>query len=127
MDKINIPEIVAEVTAAHNRYDQALADNNVKILNEMFWNSPHTLRYGITENLYGHDQISGFRQARAQDNFAREVLKVTFTTYGRNFATTNIEFTRSSSDRIGRQSQTWLRTDDGWRIVAAHVSFMALA
>jgi hypothetical protein len=127
VDKINIPEIVAEVTAAHNRYDQALADNNVKILNEMFWNSPHTLRYGITENLYGHDQISGFRQARAQDNFAREVLKVTFTTYGRNFATTNIEFTRSSSDRIGRQSQTWLRTDDGWRIVAAHVSFMALA
>ena len=127
MDEINIPEIVAEVTAAHNRYDQALADNNVKILNEMFWNSPHTLRYGITENLYGHDQISGFRQARAQDNFAREVLKVTFTTYGRNFATTNIEFTRGSSDRLGRQSQTWLRTDDGWRIVAAHVSFMALA
>jgi len=122
---INIPEIVAEVTVAHNRYDQALTDNNVEILDEMFWVSPHTLRYGITENLYGHDQIAGFRKARAGASFDRDVRKVTITTYGRDYATTNIEFTREPSERIGRQSQTWLRTDEGWRIVAAHVSFMA--
>ena len=125
MHDINIPEIVAEVTAAHDRYDQALMDNNVDILDEMFWVSPHTLRFGITENLYGHDQIAGFRKARASSNFDRDVRKVTITTYGRNYATTNIEFTRAPSERIGRQSQTWLRTVDGWRIVAAHVSMMA--
>lgn len=125
MHDINIPEIVAEVTAAHDRYDQALMENKVEILDEMFWVSPHTLRYGITENLYGHDQIAGFRKARAGANFDRDVRKVTITTYGRDFATTNIEFTRAPSERIGRQSQTWLRTGEGWRIVAAHVSMMA--
>lgn len=125
MHEINIPEIVAEVTAAHNRYDDALAVNDVAILDEMFWVSPHTLRFGITENLYGHDEIAGFRKARASANFEREVRKVTITTYGRDYATTNIEFTRAPSERIGRQSQTWLRTDEGWRIVAAHVSMMA--
>jgi hypothetical protein len=124
---INIPEIVAEVTAAHDRYDQALTDNDVAVLDEMFWVSPHTLRFGITENLYGHDQIAGFRKARASGNFARDVRKVTIITYGRDYATTNIEFTRAPSERIGRQSQTWLRTGEGWRIVAAHVSFMASA
>jgi len=122
--EINIPEIVAEVTAAHDRYDQALIDNDVAILDEMFWASPHTLRYGISENLYGHDQIAGYRKASAGVNFDRDVRKLTITTYGRDFATTNIEFTRAPSERIGRQSQTWLRTDAGWRIVAAHVSFM---
>ena len=75
MHDINIPEIVAEVTAAHDRYEQALTDNDVAVLDELFWNSPHTLRFGITENLYGHDQIAAFRSARATDNLAREVPK----------------------------------------------------
>ncbi len=124
MHEINIPDVVAEVTAAHDRYEQALTDNDVAVLDELFWDSPHTLRYGITENLYGHEQIAAFRQARATDNLAREVRKVVIATYGRDFATTNLEFTRATTDRIGRQSQTWLRTDEGWRIVAAHVSLM---
>jgi len=124
MYDINLPEVVAEVTQVHNRYEQALIDNDVDMLNELFWDSSHTLRFGITENLYGHDQISGFRQARARDSFARDVRRVTITTYGRDFATTNVEFTRTTTDRIGRQSQTWLRTDAGWRIVTAHVSLM---
>jgi hypothetical protein len=123
---INIPEIVAEVTTAHDRYEQALTDNDVAVLDELFWNSPHTLRFGITENLYGHDQIAAFRSARSTDNLAREVPKVTITTYGRDYATANLEFTRKTTDRIGRQSQTWLRTDEGWRIVAAHVSLMVM-
>ena len=124
MHDINIPEIVAEVTAAHDRYNEAVTQNDVAVLDELFWNSPHTLRYGATENLYGHDQISAFRKARAADNLARDIHKVTITTYGCDYATTNIEFTRATSERIGRQSQTWLRTDQGWRIVAAHVSLM---
>ena len=124
MHEINIPEIVAEVTAAHNRYDVAVTKNNVAVLDEMFWDSSHTLRYGITENLYGYDEIAAFRSARAADNLERDVRKVTITTYGRDYATTNLEFTRKITERIGRQSQTWLRTDQGWRIVAAHVSLM---
>ena len=124
MHEINIPEIVAEVTAAHNRYDMAVTENNVAVLDEMFWDSSHTLRYGITENLYGYDEIAAFRSARTADNLERDVRKVTITTYGRDYATTNLEFTRKTTERIGRQSQTWLRTDQGWRIVAAHVSLM---
>lgn len=126
MYEINIPEILAEVTAAHDRYEQALTENDVAVLDELFWDSPHTMRFGITENLYGHDQIAAFRSARATDNLAREVPRVTITTYGRDYATANLEFTRKTTDRIGRQSQTWLRTDEGWRIVAAHVSLMVM-
>jgi hypothetical protein len=124
MYEINIPEIVAEVTAAHDRYEQALTENDVDVLNELFWDSPHTLRYGITELLYGHDQIANFRRARPTNDLEREVPKVVITTYGRDYATANLEFRRKSTERIGRQSQTWLRTDEGWRIVAAHVSYM---
>ena len=124
MHDIDIPEIVAEVTAAHNRYEIAVTENDVAVLDELFWNSPHTLRFGATENLYGYDQIAAFRKARAADNLARDVRRVTITTYGRDYATTNVEFTRTTTERIGRQSQTWLRTDEGWRIVAAHVSLM---
>ncbi len=124
MQEINIPEIVAEVTAAHDRYEIAVTSNDVAVLDELFWDSPHTLRFGATENLYGYDQIAAFRKARAADNLARDVRKVTITTYGRDYATTNVEFTRATTERIGRQSQTWLRTDEGWRIVAAHVSLM---
>lgn len=124
MQDINIPDIVAEVTAAHNRYEIAVTENDVAVLDELFWNSPHTLRFGATENLYGYDQIAAFRKARSADNLERNVRKVTITTYGRDYATTNVEFTRTTTDRIGRQSQAWLRTDAGWRIVAAHVSLM---
>ncbi|NKB49879.1 MAG: oxalurate catabolism protein HpxZ [Alphaproteobacteria bacterium] len=124
MHEINIPEIVAEVTAAHDRYEQALTTNDIAVLDELFWDSPHTLRYGATENLYGADQIAAFRRARSTANLERDVPKVVITTYGRDYATANLEFKRVTSERIGRQSQTWLRTDDGWRIVAAHVSLM---
>ena len=126
MQEINIPEIVAEVTAAHDRYNAAVTQNDVAVLDELFWNNPATLRYGATENLYGYEQISAFRKARATDNLERDIRKVTVTTYGRCYATTNIEFIRATSERIGRQSQTWLHTDEGWRIVAAHVSLMVM-
>ncbi len=125
MVDINIPEVVAEVTAAHDRYEKALGENDIPVLNELFWNSSHTIRFGIGENLYGHDQVAAFRAARPTDNLARETRNVTITTYGRDYATANLEFTRATMDRTGRQSQTWLRTEEGWRIVSAHVSVMA--
>ena len=125
--EINIPEVVAEVNAAFERYEKALVENDVATLNEMFWKSPHTLRYGITENLYGHEQIAGFRSARSPAGMTRTRSNIVITTYGRDFATADTEFRRESAPgKTGRQSQTWMRTTDGWRVVAAHVSFMSV-
>lgn len=121
---INIPEVLAEVTAACARYEDALVHNKVEVLDELFWDSPHTLRYGATENLYGYEEIRAFRAARPSQGLAREVLQSVITTYGRDFATANIEFRREASTRTGRQSQTWMRTAQGWRVVAAHVSLL---
>ena len=123
--EINLPEVLAEVTAVHDRYEKALAENDVAVLNELFWNSGHTLRYGIAENLYGHDQIAAFRRSRPAQRLERTVGPVVITTYGRDFATANLEFRRVDVKEIGRQSQTWVRMAEGWRIVAAHVSRMA--
>jgi hypothetical protein len=122
--EINIPEVVAEVKAAFERYERALVSNDVAVLDELFWKSPQTLRYGVTENLYGYDQIASFRKNRSPVNLERTLMNTVITTYGRDFATANTEFQRQGSNRTGRQSQTWMLTDDGWRIVNAHVSLL---
>ncbi len=122
---LNLPEVVAEVTAAFARYEAALISNDVAVLDELFWNSPHTVRYGVTENLHGYEAIATFRAARSPLNLARTLHNTVITTYGYDFATANTEFQRLGSDRTGRQSQTWLRTPQGWRVVAAHVSLLA--
>jgi hypothetical protein len=121
---INQPDVIAEVTTAFNRYEAALVGNDVAVLDELFWNSPHTLRYGATENLYGYDAICDFRANRPAQGLARKVLKTVITSYGQDCATANIEFQREGSSKTGRQSQTWVRTPDGWRVVAAHVSLL---
>ncbi len=121
---INLPDVVAEVTTVVERYEAALVSNDVEVLDTLFWNSPHTLRYGAGENLYGYDEIRAFRAQRSPQGLARQVLRTAITTYGRDFATANLEFQREGSARTGRQSQTWMRTPEGWRVVAAHVSLM---
>jgi hypothetical protein len=122
--EINIPEVVAEVTAAFERYEKALVSNDVAVLDELFWKSPYTLRFGVTENLYGYDEIASFRKNRSPVNLERSLINTVITTYGRNFATANTEFQRQNSNRTGRQSQTWILTEEGWRIVSAHVSLL---
>ncbi|AIB16149.1 hypothetical protein ABAZ39_30295 (plasmid) [Azospirillum argentinense] len=122
--EINIPEVVAEVTAAFERYERALTGNDVAVLDELFWNHPATLRYGVGENLYGYDAIAAFRQGRPAAGLDRVLRNTVITTYGRDMATANTEFTRPSTERVGRQSHTWVRMPEGWRIVAAHVSLM---
>lgn len=122
---VNLPDVLAEVTAVFARYEDALVHNKVEVLDELFCNSPHTLRYGATENLYGYEAIQAFRAGRPAQGLQRQLLKTVITTYGRDFATANVEFQREGSTRTGRQSQTWLRTPDGWRVVAAHVSLLA--
>ena len=121
---INLPDVLAEVTAAFARYEDALVHNRVAVLDELFWDSPHTLRYGATENLYGADAIAAFRAARPSQGLMRELLRTAITTYGDDFATANCEFRREGGARTGRQSQTWMRTAQGWRVVAAHVSLL---
>ena len=122
--QINLTDVVAEVRAAFDRYEDALVHNKVEVLDKLFWNSPHTLRYGATENLYGYEEIADFRAGRPLQGLMRELLRVEITTYGRDFATANCEFRREGSTRTGRQSQTWMRTAPGWRVVAAHVSLL---
>ncbi|MBX3622371.1 MAG: oxalurate catabolism protein HpxZ [Rhizobacter sp.] len=121
---INRPDVLADVTAAFERYEDALVHNKVEVLDELFWKSPHTLRYGATENLYGYDEIAAFRAARPSTGLARTLLRTVITTYGDSFATANVEFQRDNASRPGRQSQTWMKTLDGWRVVAAHVSLL---
>jgi Protein of unknown function (DUF3225) len=124
MNEINIPEVVAEVEEAFRRYERALVGNDVAELDLLFWKSPHTLRYGVTENLYGYDAIAAFRSARPAINLARNLMNTVITTYGRDFGTANSEFRRIGATATGRQSQVWLRTEAGWRVVAAHVSLL---
>jgi len=121
---IDLPEVLAEVNAVFDEYEQALVSNDVPVLDRLFWNSVRTLRYGAGENLYGYEAIRAFRQGRPSNNLAREVTARAITTFGRDFAVANIEFRRAGSERIGRQSQSWVRLAEGWRVVAAHVSLM---
>lgn len=122
--EINIPEVLAEVEAAFTRYEDALVNNRVEVLDELFWTSAHTVRYGATENLVGIDAIRAFRSARSPVGLARHLGSTVITTYGHDFATACTDFRRDGSNRIGRQSQSWVRFEQGWRVVAAHVSFI---
>ena len=124
MHEINIPEIHAEVSAAFARYEAALTANDVAVLDELFHNDEHTLRFGVTENLFSYAEIAAFRASRPSVGLKRELLRTVITTYGHDFAVANTSFRREGADRTGRQSHTWLRTPDGWRIVAAHVSLL---
>jgi 1-carboxybiuret hydrolase subunit AtzH-like protein len=122
--RLNDPAVLAEVTDAFQRYEKALNDNDVATLTALFWKSPLTIRFGIGENLYGHDAITAFRHARPNIDLRRTLSNTVITTYGDDFATTNTEFAKRDTGRRGRQSQTWMRTEAGWRVVSAHVSFL---
>lgn len=122
--KINDPDVLKEVTEQFHRYEKALMENDVDTLNILFWDTPHTVRYGPKEALYGYEEIAGFRAARDVTDIARELTRTVITTYGDDFATAFTEYKRVKSGKDGRQTQTWMRTPDGWRVVAAHVSLL---
>lgn len=121
---INLPDVHAEMTALFARYEDALVHNRIEVLDELFWPSEHTVRYGVRENLYGIEAIRAFRQARPAQGLARTLQHTVITTFGCDVATAMTEFQREGGNRTGRQSQTWVRLPQGWRIVAAHVSLM---
>src|SRR5436305_2145817 len=122
---IDLPEVVAEVKAAFDRYEKALTSNDVATLNAIFRDAPQTIRYGIAENLYGHVEIVGFRSARPPVGLMRSISRTVITTYGHDFAVVSTLFRRETvPGKVGRQQQTWVRFPDGWHVVAAHVSLI---
>lgn len=125
MPETNIPQVLAEMTQAFAAYEKALLGNDIEGLNALFWESPLTLRYGVRELLYSHAEIAKFRRDRGPIDQRRTLRNTRITTFGRDFATANTEFIPFGSERIGRQSQTWVRTQRGWKIVSAHVSFLS--
>jgi len=122
--EINLPDVHAEFAAVFARYEDALVTNKVDVLDELFWASGLTVRYGVGENLVGIDAIRAFRAARPAINLERTLVNTVLTTFGRDFAIAMTEFRRTGATKTGRQSQTWVRFADGWKVVAAHVSLM---
>jgi hypothetical protein len=123
---INDPAIVAELAALYPQYEQALVSNDVDTLVRMFWTGPQVMRFGVTENLYGTDEIEAFRKARPSVGLNRKITRLDIVTFGRDFGSVTLEFERDTPNKLvrGRQSQTWVRFPEGWRIVAAHVSLL---
>jgi len=124
--QINDPEILAELQALYPKYEAALMANDAETLTQMFWASPQAMRFGVTENLYGIEEIDAFRKGRSPANLARKVRRLDIVTFGRDFASVTLEFQRNVNGKIisGRQSQFWVRFPEGWRIVSAHVSVL---
>ena len=124
--EINLPGVVAELQELYLRYEQALVSNDVETLVGMFWASPEVMRFGVTENLYGHQELDAFRKSRPAANLSRTVTRLDLVSFGRDFASITLEFERNTAKGIvrGRQSQVWVRLPQGWRIVSAHVSLL---
>jgi Protein of unknown function (DUF3225) len=124
--EIDLPDVVAEVWAAFDRYERALVSNDVEALDALFRNDPRTIRFGGTENLFGYGEIKAFRAARSPAGLARTLANTVITTYGRDFAIASTLFHRTTMPgKLGRQMQTWVRFPDGWFVVAAHVSVIS--
>lgn len=123
---INDPEVVAELAALYPIYEAALVGNDADMLTAMFWDSPHALRFGATENLHGTEEIAAFRKARPAVNLARTVKRLDIVTFGRDYGSVTLEFERAVNGKTvqGRQSQVWVRLPEGWKIVSAHVSII---
>lgn len=120
--QINRPDVVAEVTALADAYETALTGNDIPVLDAMFWDGPHTVRLGATEELFGADEIAAFRRGRPAAGLDRTRTRTEVTTFGTDLAVTTTVFVRAGVPGVGRQSQTWVRLPEGWRVVAAHVS-----
>jgi len=122
--EIDLPDVVGDVCAAFERYEKALVSNDVATLDAMFRKDKRTIRYGVAENLYGHEEVAAFRAARSPINLARTRSRTVITTFGRDFAVASTLFQREGGNKLGRQMQTWVRFEEGWRVVAAHVSLI---
>ncbi len=123
---INDPEVIAELSAMYPEYERALVTNDAEKLIAMFWAAPQVMRFGVTENLYGREELEAFRKGRPSANLTRTVKRLDIVSFGHDFASITLEFERATAEKVvqGRQSQMWVRMPEGWRIVAAHVSLL---
>jgi len=123
---INDAATLTELQELYPKYETALVTNDVQTLTAMFWASPHVMRFGVTENLYGIEELEAFRKGRSPVNLARKIVRLDIVTFGTDFGSVTLEFERQTGGKLtrGRQSQTWVRLPEGWRIVAAHVSLL---
>lgn len=124
---INLPDVLQEVQTVFDLYEQALRDNDLVLLDRLFWRSPHVVRYGVADIQHGFDEVAAWRQTAPTIGRERELMRTVITTFGRDFATAMTEFRNTPNAPLGRQMQNWVRMPGGWRIVAAHVSFMPTA
>ncbi len=125
--KVNDPETVAELRSLYPVYEEALVSNDIETLTRMFWASPLAIRFGAGENLYGTEEIEAFRKSRPAINLARRIVRLEIVTFGKDYGSVTLEFERDTPSGAvvqGRQSQVWVRLDEGWRIVSAHVSML---
>jgi len=124
--QINDPETIAELAAIYPQYEAALVTNDIETMGRLFWASPYVVRFGVTENLHGIEEIEAFRAARSPVNLARKITRLDITTFGKNFGCVHLELERQMGDKVirGRQSQAWVRLPEGWRVVSAHVSLL---
>jgi hypothetical protein len=127
-NEVNLPDVLTELRELYPRYERALLDNDVETLLAMFWASPEVMRFGVTENLYGEDELEAFRKARPSTNLARTIKRLDIVSFGRDLGSITLEFERETAKGLscGRQSQVWVRLEQGWRIVSAHVSLLPL-
>ena len=122
---VDLPEVVAEVSQAFERYERALVTNDVATLDALFRHDDRTIRYGVAENLYGHKEVAAFRAGRSPIGLERTTSRTVITTYGRDYAVAYTLFHRPTlAGKVGRQMQTWVRFPEGWQVVAAHVSII---
>lgn len=123
--EVDLPDIVAEVATHFRSYEDALMANDVEMLNTLFWNNPATVRFGVLEELYGWEALAEYRRGRTPAS-PRQLLRTRITTFGRDAAVAVTEYLEDGAPQIGRQTQTWVRMEAGWRIVNAHVSLPPL-
>ena len=123
--EIDLPEVIAEVREAFDRYEKALVSNDVPALDALFRDDPRTVRYGAGEILYGYADIKAFRAARSPVGLGRTLSRTIITTFGLDFAVASTLYERPSAPgKIGRQTQTWVKFPEGWRVVVGHVSLI---
>lgn len=122
--QINKPEVLTEVTERFLQYEKAINTNDIEVLDGSFFDSANTIRFGLNEELWSYDEIKAFRRTRNTAGTPRELVRYEITTYGDSLAVANAVFRRKGVDKIGRQSQTWVKFERGWKVVAAHVSLV---
>lgn len=119
----NDPADVAELRAVFSRYEAALVGNDLDTLDELFWRDPRTVRVGLDDRQDGFEAVSAFRHAQTGQTPPRQLHNTSILTFDDSTAVITSDFVPTDGSPAGRQSQTWVRFDDGWKVVAADVSF----